>query len=211
MASSDYEGYIRRPAAAFDADAAVDAAIYHDHCDSLLHLFDELAQCRVNWAERAGLYVDTGTPASTSVWYPIAHMGLFPLQIRTTGTPFQLRVRARASSSAGHSCTFRVVLAPEGTSAVYANVATAADNIIEASTTSTSSTTLFAASPMMTVPDDGMAESARVDIQAYDAVSGGSIVTVPVCWMELTAWAKTANVSSTPRLHGMYAAEYVGL
>ena len=211
MASSDYEGYIRRPATAFDADAPVDAAIYHDHCDSLLHLFDEYAQVRVNWAERAGIYMTTQTPASTSVWYPIAHLGSFPMQLRTTGVAFQMRLRVRASSSAGHSCTFRVVLAPDGSSAAYASVATAADNVVEGSTTSTSSVTLSLNSVMAVLPDRDMAESARMDCPTYDAVSAASRVTVPICLMELTVWAKTANTSSTPRLHGVYAAEYVGL
>lgn len=210
MSSSENEGFVRTDSAAFDADTAIDAGLYHDLCDSLAHLCDELGQVRVCFPYRGSVYLDTQAPASTSVWYPIAVLAVWPMTVTSDLNPYKLRVRATCASSGGASCTFRLVLAPAGRSAEYAQVASPGDNVVSGSTTSTTPVDLTLSSDLCDLTSD-LLQTSRLDLSTFDDVSGAVPVSVDVSMVEFSVWAQTANTGSTPQLWGCYAAEYVGL
>lgn len=209
MSTSEMTRYIRADSAAYDANKAVDAGLYHDLLDSLAHLTDEMGQVRVNFPLRASQYLATQAPASTTIWYPIAVLSVFPISCKPDITPFVIRARMTGYASANNSVTFRMVLAPAGQSADYASIPTAPANVMEASTSSITEADLAPASNLITMSKEIML-SARRPLATYDAVSGGSPVTVDVAMVEISVWAKTSNTSATPRLAAAYAAEYVG-
>ena len=209
MVSSLHKGYIAHSATPFGNYYPVSSAVYHDTLDSALHLHDEYAQVRVNWPARAaGVYFSAGG-TTVGTWYPIVAFAC-PMSMRGDGTSFRLRVRVTASMSAANSGAFRAVLSSPDRAGYYANRGTAAGNTSEASTSSTTAVVLSPASNIVYMDID-MAREAIGDMRGYDAVSGATPVDITICDAALTIWAKTTNAAATPRVFGVYAAEYIGL
>ena len=211
MASSDFQGFIRHDQAIIADGYPVNAALYRDVLDSQLHLFDEYAQVRVAFPERSGsLYMTTATPANTSTYYPVGPaFGPFPLTINAaTGASFAVRILATVAMSGAKTGTFHIVVSAPSRAAAYA-AGTPGSNVLVATTASTGVVDLAPSSNIVTL-DTTMVNEALIDRAAYDAVSSGTPVSVPVCWVTCSVWAKTADVTALPRLFGLYVAEYVG-
>lgn len=199
----------------------VGAAIARDFAvNNLLHFADEYAQVRVAWTPTVTTYSGgtgylTGRTSALSVniWYPIASYGPFPIALREDGRSYRLRVRIAGASSGGHAVKFRLVLAPQ--SEAPARVTQSLDSIYEtATTTSSTGAWLTGASVLSSLATQVQATSEETSawITTTSTLTdlAGDDTGASQCLVSCAIYGSTANVASIPRLHGVYAAEWIG-
>lgn len=213
MASSTQAGIVRFAAADLAANDPLHTDLVRDGiADTLLHLDDEDAQCRVSWVtESTAKFRTTGTPAVADTWYPICPFGPFPVALRGDGTPFALVVRIAGSSDAQtFAVKFRAVLstlrdAPSGALIGGAHTLTTATTV-----TNMTAAWLAPASTNLVAFSAEQALSAMSRYATLTALAGISAsVEIPAVYLHI--YGSTANTASTPQLCGVYAREYVGL
>ena len=185
--------------------------------NNLLHYADVFGQVRAGWntSPRVGKgYIDSVTPTAVDTPYPIWST-TFPLALRASLASYKLRVRiAGASSNNTHAVRFRAVLCRA--SALSTRVLDAADHVfLTATTTSSTAAWLTGASQgseayttMIALTEGSVTDA--LTITSTPADIGGAGRAVPQCLVTLAVYGQTANVAATPRLHGVYAAEWVG-
>src|SRR5690606_23911407 len=107
-------------------------------------------QVRVAWPPYSGrhLSISSGSP-DTGTYYRIAPFGPFPLTLKSDGTPYTLRVRLAGYATQAASITFRVAIcaARNARREILAN----GDNVVSASTSSTTSAWLSGSSTVATL------------------------------------------------------------
>lgn len=209
-ATSSTGCYVRHADSYFADKQPVDASLYQDGLlASLVHLGDEAAQVRVAWvAKDSSSYLTPRSVASTAIWYPVVRYGPFPVSIRADGTSYEWRVRLAAYTSNVHQITFRAALTTLARE--EEDVVAYGGNVVEAASSSGTSAWLSPTGGSNTIVLSApQVEDATTTIPSLAGV-GGANVDVEVVWCVLAVWCKTANTGSTPRLTGVYAAEYVG-
>jgi hypothetical protein len=185
--------------------------------NNLCHYADVFGQVRAAWntSPRVGKgYIDSITPTAVDTPYPIWST-TFPILLRASLASYKLRVRiAGASSDGANAVRFRAVLAPA--TVLSARVLDAADHVfLTATTTSSSAAWLTGASQgaeayttMMALTDGAVTDA--LTLTSTPADIGGAGRGVAQCLVTLAVYGQTANIAATPRLHGVYAAEWVG-
>lgn len=220
MTTSPY-GYRVRTGSQFGtAGSSPISAVYARRVllNNLCHYADIFGQVRVAWASspRVGKnYVTPTTPTVTNSPYLIGASEPFPIAVRRNGQSYKLRVRiAGASSDNTNAVRFRVVLAP--VTSAGSLVLDAADYVfLTATTTSSTAGWLTGASQgsgAYTTMVALSAEQAASMQQTTGTLSdiSGTPVGVQQVLVSLQVYGQTANVAAVPRLHGVYAAEWVG-
>jgi hypothetical protein len=185
--------------------------------NNLCHYADVFGQVRAAWnaSPRVGKgYLDSITPAAVDTPYYI-WATTFPIYLRADGSPYRLRIRiAGASSDNTNAVRFRAVLA-------YAPVlgrraVDAADHVFLTATTTSSTAAWLTGATQGSAADTtiitlaGTAAAEAITITSTPADIGGAGRAVSQCIVTLAVYGQTANVAATPRLHGVYAAEWVG-
>lgn len=188
--------------------------------NNLLHFADEFAQVRVAWSATASGYRNgsgylTGNTSliSADVWHPIVSFGPFPIALRQDGRSYRMRVRVAGASSGGHAVKFRMVLAPFD--AAPGVVSLNEDFIFETATTTSGTGAWLTGTSMLsswTTQVQISASSAAEWMATSRTISdiSGNDTGVSQCLVNCNIFGSTANTGSTPRLHGLYAAEWVG-
>lgn len=183
--------------------------------NNLCHYADVFGQVRASWASGTGKTpISTTTPAAANTPYFLWSTS-FPIALRADGSAYKLRIRiAGASSDNATAVRFRAVV---GSPLVVSRLVTSATDsaFLTATTTSSTGAWLTGASngsnaytTMIEMTPDEVADAivtvgTPVDIAGADRGVAQALVTLAV-------YGQTANVASTPQLHGVYAAEWVG-
>lgn len=206
----------------------VETALMRDGvANNLLHAADSFAQVRVNLAGIAVGLTGSGRLGSETIdgavageWYPLGGqpMDSWPLTMHADGRPYLLRIRLGAAASTTNGAvtiTWRVFLAPVGRQ--VEELHRFADHIWEASNAASttamwlSGATQGSAGHATVLELDAPTASRWVQrVSTYDAVAGASPTTIEQLLVGLYVYAKTDNASVLPRLHNIYAAEFVG-
>jgi len=186
--------------------------------NNLCHYADVFGQVRAAWSSspRVGLpYLTTTTGSkSANTPYPIWST-TFPIALRASLASYKLRVRIAGASSDGVTAVrFRAVLAPA--TSLGRVVASAVDSVfLTATTTSATGAWLTGASQgsgayttMIALTESEVTDALTMTSTPADVAGAGRAVAQ--CLVTLAVYGQTANTVSTPRLHGVYAAEWVG-
>lgn len=186
--------------------------------NNLCHYADVFGQVRASWASSPRVggkgYLTPTTP--TVVDTPFLIWGThFPIAVRADGSAYKLRIRIAGASSDGlNAVRFRAVLSP---AAYNAAVSTRAEDYVFLTTTTTSSTAAWltgtsqgadAFTTMVELTSRDVSEAATITSTLSDV--GGSERAVAQTLVMLGVYGQTANLAAVPRLHGVYAAEWVG-
>lgn len=227
MSTSPNGAIIRTDASLYDSqNRPIDTVLMRDVVlNNLCHYADEFAQVRVNWSAGQTAYTNGNgyltpriTGLTTTAWWFIQSFGPFPIAMRQaarqTGASYRVRVRLAGSSSAGQAVTFRAVLGPPRAALALVS-GPLDDHIFEATTSSTSMAWLTGTSQGVNAWTTQITVPATYAGSWFQPVGtktdlGGDGAAVDQCLMSLHVLAKTANVTSVPRLGAVYAAEWVG-
>ena len=192
--------------------------------NNLHHAADSMGQVRVNyWPVKAfggnhATYLETDGVDETGRWYLFGGMpmGPWPLTLRADGTPYRLVIRmaAAVTSDLGRS-NFRVIIAPSYASALeglyeFSDRVYQVSNVFNTTAMKVTGTSQGSAgsSTYLDVPRS-LATSWITDVPTFDAVSGGTPVTVQACMVSAWVFAKSTHVSSDPYLYGLHLHEYI--
>jgi len=187
--------------------------------NGLLHLADEFAQIRCNWAAQTvpikNGYRTTTTSAVADEWYRIGEVARWPIQFRANGNPYKVRIRIGGhSNNASYTATFGAVLSPPATGPIYIGVGddwvfhtAGTTGTTPAWLTGTSQGTVGSAT-ILTLPTAAdmwwsTPESTLADL-------GGNPASVTQTIVSLTIFGKTSNASGEARLDAVHASEYIG-
>jgi hypothetical protein len=187
---------------------------------NLNHLSDMNAQvCATLSTSVAGLsgklgYLTPGTPAAVDTPYAIVS-ATFPICIRERGQSYRMRIRiGGATANATATATFRAVLSSASTAP--AAVSDASDAVfLTAGTTSTTAAWLTGASQgsgaytTMIEMNPTQVAGAIVSRPTTDLLAGVP-TSVDIALVTLSVFGLTTNVTHSPRLSGLYAAEVIG-
>jgi hypothetical protein len=211
---SEHEGYIRGlstiTGASYgpvDASAARDAIINNTN-----HLVSECTQTRIAITRKAGAYYEQSAPSTTTYQLidkldPFA----FPMNFSTVVLVPHIKV----SISAAGTASFRMRLTFYGDESLP-SVGDAAPNVADFTTTST---TAVDANPGKVWISYASIQARGFDpntgtypwMPAFASLDGsGNVSTKRVLWAQLEVWAKSSVDTSLPRVHGLYAREYIG-
>ena len=202
MSTSIWEGRARLPdlgirtgsdSAADDTSAMLAAA------NNAMHWADQNSQV---------LVCDAGFELSPAQdpddWYHLITWGPFNLRLAADGLPYPVRVRLAGRSSANlETSNFRLAVCAAATrrTEIIAN----GDNVLDETTTS--STTAWLGNALLTFTDE-QTRDMLTTMSTIDAVAGDP-VSVEVCKGFVTVFVQTTTTS--PRLNGVYAAEFCGV
>jgi hypothetical protein len=186
--------------------------------NNLCHYADVFGQVRIAWSAspRVGKgYLQPTTPTTVNVPYYIAASAPFPIAVRRNGQSYKLRVRiAGVSSDNTNAVRFRAVLAPVSSAG---SLALNSEDYVFLTATTTSSTPGWLTgasqgSEAFTTMVALSAEQCASMQQTTGTLSdiAGTPVGVSQVLVSLQVYGQTANVAAVPRLHGVYAAEWVG-
>lgn len=222
MSTSPHEGLIRT-GLTVDSGSAIGASIARDYLlNNLLHLADEYAQVRMAMGNTTYLEA-LETNVFPDRYYLMASSGAFPLPMRANRVPYALRIRIGGACSDAGTVSFRVVLAPPGLAAGYANPEDAAgdpiapswDFVWEATATGstaswlTGATTGPNASANLLTVDAETAAGWMVNTATLTDLAGDT-TTAQQCLVAVHVFASTADLARSARLHAAYAAEWIG-
>lgn len=230
MSTSIHRGMTDPYALLYGVDSSpVETALMRDGvANNLLHAADSFAQVRVNYAaiaaslaggvRRGAETIDSAPTAGE--WYELGGQPFdsWPLTMHADGRPYLLRIRLGAAANATNgtvTITWRVFLAPVGRQ--VEELHRFADHVWEASSAASttalwiSGATQGSAGHATVLELDAPTASRWVQrVSTYDAVAGASPTTIEQLLVGLYVYAKTDNASVLPRLHNLYAAEFVG-
>ncbi len=185
--------------------------------NNLCHYADVYGQVRAAWSGSALAskgYLETTTPTIVDGPY-LAWSTVFPIALRAGAEAYKLRIRiAGATSNALYACRFRAVLAPQTT--IASRLTEAADHVFLTATTSSTTGAWLTGASQGSGAYTTMIELSREDVASAMTVTstpadiGGAVRAVPQCLLALNVYGQTANVAATPRLFGVYAAEWIG-
>ena len=205
-----------------DTSTALGASLARDYLlNNLCHYADEYAQVRVAWTSTASAYsggqgyLAPGTTNATFVKLYESHA--WPIAMRADGSSYRLRIRTAFARSAGAgTITLRVVLGAAVTGGdgsdlrrtddgVYtATVASSSAAWVAGTTGATAYTTFLYLTPAVLARYVPIVPTSTLDDL------GGAPASVNQPLVRLRIYAKTSDVASQPRLHGLYAAEWIG-
>lgn len=204
MATTTLQRYVRFGPATIDALDPCDAGMCGRALSNLNHLADQYAQARVNQLAPAGEYL-AASAKDPDVWGRVWTSTPFDIHVRADGSSYRARVRLRVSSASDTwTATFRAVLSPLSESASERDVA--GPNVGEVS--STSSALAWEAPASLLYLDGPRVGRALREVATVDEVAG-PVRTALWLRCNLAVWAKRNNVGATPRLSGVYLAEYM--
>ena len=185
--------------------------------NNLCHYADVFVQVRAafNTSPRVGKgYIDSTTPSVVNTPFFIWSTS-FPIFLRSDGSSYKLRIRIAGASSDGvNAVRFRAVIGPATTISRIVTTATDAQFLTATTTSSTaawltgSSQGTDAYTTMIEMTADEVANAIVTTSTPVDIAGGGRSVAQAV--VTLAVYGQTANVAATPRLHGVYACEWVG-
>lgn len=220
--------HFRRLAAStsLDAKRPVDALVADAIVNDLHHYADESAQVLAAWsatltaadASAAG-YLSITTPVATTSIVPIIS---WPVQLRLKpdGSSYLVRVRVGGcSANAAATAVFYVALSAytqDLVDGVAAAVATPGDHLFKTSGTTSTSAAWLAGTSQGSNAWTTLIQASKSQVQRWTTTGatvtdlGGTNVAYTYVNAMLTVLAQTSNTSYLPKLHGFYAAEYVG-
>lgn len=210
LGTSLLHAYIRHATGDFGDGDPCDAALARDVLfNNPMHIADECGQVRIAWtAGTSTSYLEAGTPPSTSAWNKVTGFGPFPLTISADGESYALRVRMSGyNSKASTTIEWRAVLCTPTQS--RRDLELNGDNVANFTTTTTTDGAVDAATDNVILMSRAQVTEAIASFDTLAALGGGP-ATIDWCWVMLDIYAKTNDVTSLPRLTGVYAAEYVG-
>jgi hypothetical protein len=231
MSTSSNRGALPFDPTVFGADEPMGAVRYRDELlDTALHKADSIAQVRYAWTapdpsllagnETPETIPHTGTDLDEATvdsprWFGFGEGVTYCPKVRADGSAYPLRIDLAGASSGGDRVDFAVVVVPRleagiqplwgatpiGISKVYSDI------------TATSAAWL--------TPDDGsrMVEIPRTVIDRALALEspwstltdiGGDRTSVVMPLLRVAVYAQTFDAASSPELHGLVVAEYIG-
>lgn len=210
LGTSLLKAYIRHATGDFGDGDPCDAALARDVLvNNAMHIADENAQVRVAW--KAGTqtsYLEVGTPPTTSAWSKVTGWGPFPISVTAAGSSYQMRVRMRGYiSKASTTIDFRLVLSSPEFS--RRDLELNGGNVANFQSTSTTDAAMAASGDNIISMSVAQVTEAMESFATVLAV-GGAPTSIDWCWATLDLYARTSDVTSLPRVTGVYAAEYVG-
>lgn len=220
MSTSPHEGvYLYNPAE-FGADRFVDTGLARDGVlNSALHKADSAAQPRCIWvAPPAALWVDDSDPflvpeaTQVGIFFRFPLVGHYAPKVRASGAGYRVRITLGGRSSAGHSCDFKVMVTPPGVRLFGDTTGTPWPTKFFSNVTSTTIAMLTPDDALrwLDIPQRVIDEAVARESWSTLTDIGGDSIGVIAPRLEVTVFASTANVSSTPELHLSTFQEVIG-
>jgi hypothetical protein len=186
--------------------------------NNLDHYADSFGQVRMCFAPAVSAFASKSflTPSVVAVdtWYQITASAAFPLPLMPDGTPYKLRGRLGGASSGGHAVKFAMVLAP--VLSAPGVLAHSDDATFITATTSSSTAAWLTGTSQGTAASGTLIEITPTTASACVVATGTPVdlslagSAIGQCLVSLTVFGSTANLASTPRLCGAFAAEWPG-
>lgn len=211
MAENAYKAYVEFDSSEVDYERPVGADIAHTLLEDATMLAESCGQVRVKAiAPDQDSELQTDETIVADEWHLI-FPGRIDVHLHPEAGAFRFRVRLAGRSTAGHTATFRIVIGNPGLVRGQVVESTAGTNVSEYSTTATTSAWLSGSRTLLEVPTSDGVDEAEASLVYQDTVRsiGGSDTIVPVCRLACEVWAKIANASSTPKVMGFIAEEYI--
>lgn len=227
---SEYGGLVDFDVTRITTDEPLDAATVRDGVvNNAAHLVQSSTQQRVNWVSLYGTTAQ-GTPGGPltpgqdfsafvpfTQMIPMACFGPFPITMGADGIPAKLVVRLAGAVDGGATATFRVRLSPYvalGRASSWwsgPDGAPAEDdpNTLEM-TTAAAAAAWLTSNPTFVQYRDPAGIARSQEFINMPRSLGGDPSTARVALFTLDVWGATTVNANQPRLHGLYAREYLG-
>lgn len=217
MSTSIFEARLAFDSTEHGDDKAFSAHYAQTLANNIAHFYDSMGQVRVAWSvlgsgsRPGGAQALTPiTPTSTSVWYPISYFGPFPLTLQASGAAFPMRVRLAGGADQNLEVSFRAILAPAIVAPERVLDESDLSDREDFTTTNPHNTPAWlspAVDNLISLSADKVAAGTNLAFPTRKATGDTTEYTTQVALMTLSVWAKTTNVTATPQLTGLYAAE----
>jgi hypothetical protein len=211
---SEHNAYIRGLSSVTGSDyGPVDASASRDALvNNTNHLVSECTQTRVALVMKAGSYYEQASPSTTA--YQLIDK-LDPIPFPMNFSTVILIPHIKVSISAAGTASFRMRLTFYGDESLP-SVGDSAPNVADFTTTSTTAVDVNPGKVWISYasiqargrdPDTGTYPW----MPALNSLDGsGNLSSKRSLWAQLEVWAKSSVGTSKPRVHGLYAREYIG-